>query len=65
MITTVIFTRTQRASPIVLTRHQVEKLSFIAGRNVHNELMALREDWFEAKTLGQLMRYLVSILEKS
>jgi len=54
----IVFTRTMRDRPLVLTRHQIAELSAAAGFDVHARLYELRNEWFEVKTLGQLMRAL-------
>lgn len=61
---TVIFTNTCRARPIVLTQHQIAELSAAVGSDVQSRLDAMRDEPFDAKTLGQLMRTLTERLKK-
>mgnify|MGYP006935474952 CR=1 FL=1 len=58
----IVFSHTQRDRPIVLTDHEVKKLSASAGRDVSKELSELAGQTFCARTLGQLMRDLRAAL---
>lgn len=57
-MTNIVFSHVSRERPIVLTAHQVDSLSQVAGRDVRQELVALSKEGYCAKTLGQLMRWL-------
>lgn len=59
----IVFTRTKRARPIALTTHQIAELSSEVGADVHGRLEAMRDEPFDAKTLGQLMRTLAARLK--
>lgn len=59
----IVFSRTKRARPIVLTQHQIAELSEAVGSDVHARLEAMRDESFDAKTLGQLMRTLAARLK--
>lgn len=51
----IVFASVQRDRPIVLTSHEIRKLSNSAGRDVTDELQKLAAEAFEAKTLRRLM----------
>lgn len=59
----IAFRNVSRGRPIVLTRHQVEKLSREVGRDVTADLICLAPAPNSAKTLGQLMRSLAATLK--
>lgn len=59
----IVFTRTKRARPIALTTHQIAELSAAVGSDVRVRLDAMRDEPFDAKTLGQLMRTLAARLK--
>ena len=58
----VTFLNVLRSRPIVLTKHDVQSLSRLVGRDVLPELQAMCEDRYEVMTLGQLMRTLTAML---
>lgn len=64
MTTRIAFPHVGRDRPIVLTRHDIAKLSREAGRNVEPELNALSCTTHEAKTFRQLMRTLSAALKR-
>jgi hypothetical protein len=57
------FANVQRGRPLVLTEHDVRKLSLQAGRDVEPELRAMCEGAYQAKTFGQLLRELSAALQ--
>lgn len=58
MTADIVFSHTGRDRPIVLTQHEVRRLSERAGRDVSADLVSMAGEVFEAKTLGQMMRAL-------
>lgn len=60
----IVFSHTLRKRPIALTSHEVERISCSVGRDVADELQAICEERYRAKTLGQLMRELTALLSK-
>ena len=57
------FKTTGRGRPIVLTQHQINVLSRQVGRRVDVELRVLaKSGWFEARTMGELLRTLRRLL---
>ena len=58
----VTFLNVLRSRPIVLTKHDVQSLSRLVGRDVLPELQAMCEEHYEVVTLGQLMRALTATL---
>lgn len=56
------FANVLRSRPIVLTQHEIWSLSNVVGRDVLQELEAIRGERYEVVTVGQLMRTLTALL---